>query len=55
MPEYVWQRLRQDWSREVFVIDSVLTTNPWTYKIKYLNVETIIESFYKKEFLLSKS
>ena len=25
-----------NWSREIFVIDSVLKTNPWTYKIKDL-------------------
>ena len=27
----------KNWSREVFVIDSVLKINPWTYKIKGLN------------------
>ena len=25
------------WSREIFVFDSVLKTNPWAYKIKGLN------------------
>ena len=35
------------------MIDSVLETNPWTYKIKDLNREKA-ESFYEKEFLLSK-
>ena len=25
------------WSREVFIIDSVLKTNPWVYKIKDLD------------------
>ena len=39
------------WSRETFIIDSVLTTNPWTYKIKDLNGEKIIGSFYEKELL----
>ena len=34
------------WSREISVIDYVLKTNPWTYKIKDLNREKIIESFY---------
>ena len=24
----------KNWTREIFVIDSVLKTNPWTYKIK---------------------
>ena len=41
------------WSRETFTIDSVLNTNPWAYKIKYLNGEKIINSLYKKELLLS--
>ena len=41
-------------SREIFVIDFVLKTNPWTYKIQDLNGETIIESFYEKELLQSR-
>ena len=24
----------ENWSREIFIIDSVLKTNPWTYNIK---------------------
>ena len=32
----------------------VLKTNPWTYKIKDLNGETIIGSFCENELLLSK-
>ena len=43
----------ENWSREIFIIDSVLKTNPWTYKLKDLNVEKIIGSFYEKELLLS--
>ena len=27
----------ESWSKEIFIIDSVLKTNPWTYKIKDLN------------------
>ena len=27
----------ENWSRETFTINSVLKTNPWTYKIKDLN------------------
>ena len=34
-------------SREIFIMDSVLKTNPWTYKIKDLNWEKIIRSFYE--------
>ena len=35
--------------KEIFVIDSVLKTNPWMYKLKDLNRETIIGSFYEKK------
>ena len=45
----------ENWSREIFIVDSVLKTNPWTYKIKDLNGEKIIESFDEKELLLNKS
>ena len=44
----------KNWSKDEFVIDSVLKTNPWMYKLKGLNGETIIESFNEKELLLSK-
>ena len=37
------------------ITDSVLKTNPWTYKIKNLNGEKIIISFSAKELLLSIS
>ena len=29
----------KNWPREIFIIDSVLKTNPWTYKSKNLNGE----------------
>ena len=45
----------QNWSREVFIINSVLKTSPSTYKIKYLNGEKIIGVFYEKELLLRRS
>ena len=38
----------ENWLREIFVINSVLKTNPWTYKIKDLNGNKIIGRFYKK-------
>ena len=44
----------KNWSREIFVIVSVLKTNFWTYKIKDLNGVKIIGSFYEKELLFSK-
>ena len=43
-----------NWIREIFIIDSVLKTNPWTFKIKDLNGKKVIGSFYKKELLQSK-
>ena len=43
----------ENWSREIFIIDSVLKTNPWTYKIKNSNVKKIIGSFYENELLQS--
>ena len=43
----------ENWSREIFIIDSVLKTNAWAYKIKDLNGEKIIGTFYEKELLRS--
>ena len=43
----------ENWSREIFIIDSVLKANPWTYKIKNLNREKIIGSFNEKVLLQS--
>ena len=37
----------ENWSREIFIVDSVFKTNPLTYKIKDLNREKIIRSFMK--------
>ena len=44
----------ENWSRKIFIIDSVFKTSPWTYKIKDLDGEKIIGSFYGKELLSSK-
>ena len=44
----------ENWSREIFVIDSVFKTNPWTDEMKDLNREKIIESSCEKQLLLSK-
>ena len=43
----------ENWSREIFIFDSVLKTNPLTYKIKDLIGEKIIGSLYEKELSLS--
>ena len=33
--------------QEIFITDSVLKTNFWTYELKDLNGETVIEIFMK--------
>ena len=38
-----------NWSEEVFVIDKIKNTVPWTYEINDLNNEKNIGSFYEKE------
>ena len=45
---------KKNWSKEIFVIDSVLKTNPLAYKVAGLNGETIIKHFYEKELLLNE-
>ena len=43
----------ENWSREIFIIDSILKTNPWTYKLKGLYRDKILGSFDEKELLFS--
>jgi len=38
-----------NWTREIFVITEILQTRPVTYKIKDLNGEQIIGTFYNQE------
>ena len=38
-----------NWLEEVFVINKIKNTFPWTYVINDLNGEKIIGSFYEKE------
>ena len=38
-----------NWSEEIFVIEKVKNTVPWTYVIKDLNDNEIIGTFYEKE------
>ena len=38
-----------DWSEEVFVVNKIQNTVPWTYLINDLNGEEIKGSFYEKE------
>ena len=35
----------KNWYQEIFIIKSALKTNPWAYKTKDLNEETIIGKF----------
>ena len=37
----------ENWSREIFIIDPVLQTYPWTYKLKDLKEEKTIGCFYE--------
>ena len=39
----------RNWSEEVFVLNKVKNTVPWTYAINDLNGEEITGSFYEKE------
>ena len=38
-----------NWSKEVFVIEKVKNTVPWTYNISDLNGKEIAGTFYEKE------
>ena len=42
-----------NWTKEIFVISEIRKTSPITYKIKDLNGEDILGSFYKQELSLS--
>ena len=43
----------QNWSEEIFVVNRIKNTVPWTYLISDLNVEPIIGSFYEKRIAKS--
>jgi hypothetical protein len=38
-----------NWTRDIFVITTISNTRPVTYKIKYLNEEEIVGTFYNEE------
>ena len=38
-----------NWSKEIFIVDKINDTVPYTYNIKDLNDEEIIDSFYDRE------
>ena len=39
-----------NWSEEVFIVNGIKNTVPWTYAINDLNGENVIGTFYEKEF-----
>ena len=39
----------KNWSKEIFIINFDLKTNPWIYKTKHLNGEKIIGGFIKRQ------
>ena len=43
----------ENWSREIFIIDSGLKNNSWIYEIKDLNGEKMIRNFCEKGLLRS--
>ena len=38
----------ENWSREKFIINSVLKTSPWISKLEELSGEKVEESFYER-------
>jgi hypothetical protein len=42
-------KYNRNWTREIFVITEILNTQPITYKIKDLNDDEIIGTFYNEE------
>ena len=38
-----------NWTKEVFIVNKIKNTVPWTYSISDLNNEKILGSFYEKE------
>ena len=45
----------ENWSKEIFIISSVLKTNPWTYKLKDWNRGKIIGSIYEKKIVVGQT
>ena len=43
-----------NWSKEIFIVDKINDTEPYTYNLKDLNDEEIIGSFYDKELRNTK-
>ena len=43
-----------NWSREIFIVNKINDTVPWTYSLKDLNGDEIIGSFYDRELQKTK-
>ena len=43
-----------NWSKEIFIVDKINDTVPYTYNIKDLNDEEIIGRFYDRELQKTK-
>ena len=43
-----------NWSNEIFIINKINDTVPWTYSLKDLNGEEILGSFYDRELQKTK-
>ena len=41
----------ENWSREIFIIDSVFKTYPWTYKVRKFFWKRIVVEYFKNELL----
>ena len=46
---YLLKGYAPNWSSEIFIVDKVNDTIPYTYNLKDLNDEEIIGSFYDRE------
>ena len=43
-----------NWSKEIFIINKIIDTVPYTYNLKDLNDEEVIGSFYDRELQKTK-
>ena len=43
-----------NWSKEIFIVNQINDTVPYTYNLKNLNDEKIIRSFYDRELQKTK-
>ena len=43
-----------NWSKEIFIVNKINDTVPWTYSLKDLNCEEILGSFYDRELQKTK-